>query len=229
MEIIISDLKEFHEIVRKQWDKLPIYRGEPRSDYDALIPKFGRYQKLNSANDKSIELGSLREFERRAMPYLSYVPDTDWEWLAVAQHYGLPTRLLDWTENPLIAAYFATSEKESGSDSVIYCLDRKTHSEYSEKESPFEIKEVKIYKPKHLTSRITAQRGVFTVHNETKEEFKSVALQRWVLKKDCLSYIHSMLGVYGIDGASVFPSIEGIADYVKYHWIRKYPSNKKSV
>ncbi len=220
MEIIVSNLKEFHEILRKQWDKIAIYRGEPRSDYDALMPKFGRYQKLNPINDKSIEQSSLRDFERKALPYLSFIPDNDWEWLAVAQHYGLPTRLLDWTENPLIAAYFATTERISESDSVIYCLDSAAHSEYSEKESPFEINEVKIYRPKYLTTRITAQRGIFTVHNEPKEEFKSVGLQRWVLKKDCLSHIHSMLGAYGIDGASVFPSIEGIADYVKYHWIR---------
>ena len=49
---------------------------------------------------------------------------TVWEWLTVAQHHGLPTRLLDWTHNPMIAAHFVTDRPEDlGTDGAIWCVE----------------------------------------------------------------------------------------------------------
>lgn len=48
-------------------------------------------------------------FKRQALHYLASRPKNQWKWLAVAQHNVLPTRLLDWTKNPLVAAYFAVA------------------------------------------------------------------------------------------------------------------------
>ena len=60
------------------------------------------------------------EFKRRGVAVLPSRPSDDWEFLAVARHHGLPTRLLDWTENPLAALFFALEEPSSG-DSAVWC------------------------------------------------------------------------------------------------------------
>ena len=68
----------------------------------------------------------LRTFKRRAHHYLSNLPkdDTDeLEWLALMRHHGAPTRLLDWTRSPYVAAFFATAEARPNEPSAVWAID----------------------------------------------------------------------------------------------------------
>ena len=71
----------------------------------------------------SVEQPLLRAFRKYA-PTGTFSHRSDWERLSVAQHNGLPTRVLDWTVSPLVAAHFATAERElSELDGVIWCVN----------------------------------------------------------------------------------------------------------
>ena len=105
-----------------------VYRG----DADARWPLLTSLDKLGGAHPPHTKAGLeehiLRNFIRYSRPYLDHPAANDWEILVTAQHHGLPTRLLDWTYSPLVAAHFATLDAERGCDRVVWRLDwKKVH------------------------------------------------------------------------------------------------------
>ena len=102
-----------------------IYRGLSKFDYQlktSLIRLKGTYEEL--------EFHLLRNFKKySSRPDISN--KSDWEWLALAQHHGLPTRLLDWTYSPYVALHFATTEIEKyHKDGVIWALNYESLRKY---------------------------------------------------------------------------------------------------
>ncbi len=211
--MVIKSFMDLHNVVGRYRGKNYIYRGVKNADHE-LVTKLGRL-KLPSIALKKKERQLLRRFKRLSRPYLKMLPSlpsNDWEWLAIAQHHSLRTRLLDWTTNPLVAAYFAVEEEHSG-DSAIYVYRNSRHIKIW-KYNPFKLKKVHIFKPDHITERIFAQDGVFTIHPKPNEAFRDEGIDKYVIEKGARQKIKKMLDLYGINRAKLFPGLDGLAAYL---------------
>lgn len=215
----IDSFAQLHDLIQRYDARHTIYRGVKNAEY-RLVPKIGRDRphEMKAEDLEKIEKRVLRIFKDRAIAYLDHPPRNDWEWLAIAQHHGLPTRLLDWSRNPLIATYFAVSEKNSNTDSAIYIYklhSRKHNIDPDRHSSPFEIDIVRLYHPSHVTRRIIAQDGLFTVHPHPQEPMEETeTVDKIVIAGSYRAELRQILHNYGVHVASMFPDLDGLAEYI---------------
>jgi hypothetical protein len=95
------------------------YRGVVNKDW-RLETSFSRLDNTHEPN----ELHILRNFKKYARQHTTN-DKNEWEWLSIAQHHGLATRLLDWSFSPLVALHFAVSTYEYiDNDAAIWCVNR---------------------------------------------------------------------------------------------------------
>lgn len=125
-EIVIHSFEELNNLVFKDcYDKKTnryrnnyVYRGIDNAEYP-LISSLSRV----CSHDLTLEDSLIRNF--RKYGYADIDPnDSFWQIVATGQHFGLPTRLLDWTYSPLVAAHFVTVNTDAyDKDGVIYAID----------------------------------------------------------------------------------------------------------
>jgi hypothetical protein len=122
--IRIESWEEFIELVTDCYSNWA-FRGQANKNWPLFsslsrhLRSFQIHLKIWAGQEERI----LRIFKRKAHHFLSHIPapDDDFEWLALMQHHGAPTRLLDFTWSPYVAAFFALEEAEG--DAAVWALN----------------------------------------------------------------------------------------------------------
>lgn len=220
---IISTISEYYIFLQEysESEENLIFRGVKNANYE-LIPTIGRLKTKTGNNLTPKEEKTLfKIFKNRAYPFIKDYKDDDLELLSIAQHHGLPTRLLDWTKNPLVATYFSVEDSFNENDtdySCIYIHVPEKLTNLDETYNPFEIEEVKRFVPKHWDNRIIAQSGLFTIHHDPYTPWNPTNLTKVLIHKDIRKAIKNTLNKFGINPSTIYPDIDGIAKHIK--WLR---------
>jgi FRG domain len=204
-----------------------IYRGHGAASF-RLRPKVGRALPPANANSKTVNESLMLElFRRQSVDRVEVANINDWELLAIAQHHGLPTRLLDWTRSPLVALYFSVCKECESRDKdgrprckdaeiLAWRCNKKDLSEPLPK-SPLKIKKTIRYIPRMVTSRLRAQSGLFTVHSVPAQDFvPDGELVRIRIPYENRKDLKRSLFQLGVHEAVLFPDLDGLARHIEW-------------
>ena len=237
----INDVGTLIEILRTHntsFDEDVWYRGQSSFDW-TLSPGLMRF------NNPPSEGTLLTRFKQSAGMLINATPKNNFDWLFLMQHYGVPTRLLDWTESPLVALYFAVeNESDNITDAALWALkptelNKISHISSTEKNfiPSFEDPLLVNYSVETISQnsrnmlvpvatiatrnspRIQAQLGVFTIHHVDKRPLEDFCvkqeLTKYKIPAASKSEIRKELNLLSINKFSLFPELSSIGEILK--------------
>lgn len=207
-DVRIDSLIDYIDFISGAADRTVSYRGakDPLEDMKPTVVR--SWQRNRAIRDDTGRNGApspalwvyeerlIESFKRQSVPFLESAPGCHLNWLAVAQHHELPTRLLDWTRNPLIALYFAANNREpyrrpeQWSDAFVFMwvisdtLDSHRHmlpldrlpemrprgeGRIGDETRAGGANRVHLFSPPNLSSRIASQEGLFSFEEQLSE------------------------------------------------------------
>ncbi|WP_071595094.1 FRG domain-containing protein [Hymenobacter aerophilus] len=210
------------------------FRGQSRSEW-SLQPRLMRLE------DKPPETHYFNRFKQDASLILQSRPNNEFEWLFLMQHYGVPTRLLDWSESALVALYFAIS-KEPEEDGALWVLQPTVLNQKSRYKPEFEFEipsfedEILInYLPSTIareskssllpiaaiaprnSPRMQAQQGVFTISHRENIIIENSGdtidhIWKYIIPNSCKSELIKELKLLGTNKFQLFPELDSLSE-----------------
>lgn len=195
---VLAVIEKFQEKHSTAW-----YRGSGSQSHK-LVPTIFRHPTLKTAEElNKLERDLASTFSQRSPPFLSQVFSDEWERMFFMQHYGIPTRLLDWTESPFVALYFSLTschrdeENKVSDDVAVWMLNPSSWNKAALSDISYgggildsKKEQVKSYSPNaelderkvtpiliygtHNSSRIVAQRGMFALFGKSTEPMEDM-------------------------------------------------------
>jgi len=231
---VLSALRHQVNLGRVVW-----FRGQARREWQ-LVPSLAREEAHLQA-----ESALIKRFMQNAVPHLSTQPREEWEWMFLMQHHRALTRLLDWSESPLAALYFAVQgDEHKGASGAVWCLDPVALNREAKLKFEFEAeipafgrdKVLESYLPSHVqenpavlvpvaivgprnTPRMAAQLGTFTINHRLHTPIEKIGeckhIWRWIIPAAAKRKISKELTLLGITGLTLFPELDRVAELTR--------------
>ena len=240
----INNWDDFESAISRKLYRNWLYRGHCEVDWklesslfrlfddtQAILPRNRQFAKDRHEDEL------IRVFKSHAHLYIANLPPkrNKLEWLALMQHYGAPTRLLDMTFSPYVAGFFALEMGQD--DCCIYAIEHdhftKIDAEHFKNENYRELifqdqrreKSFFIpYEPEMKNERIVAQQGAFLVLSTNYETYDNIILNyeytrsegvKYIFKKKMRYEVLKKLRLMNITSATLFPGIDGFCRSLK--------------
>ena len=227
----IKSVVDFLKWIQLEAVSAQMYRGQCDISW-LLLPSLCRYSenediKIGFDSILSLEEQLIDDFVKYSIPHIDMREMPYIEKLVYGQHYGLPTRLLDWSTNPLKALFFAIENHNLDDlDGVVFAVEPDCWAE-STKDLTIN-KMLEFLFPELLNDRVTAQEGCFTsfpVNSDSGFEVKPLTEKNYseeilnlfsvIIPAEHKQMLRLELSVLGISHRTLFPGLDGIARWVK--------------
>lgn len=204
-----------------------IFRGQVR-DWP-LLPKSFRDARKSTATSETVRrivewtnaTDRFRRFCERAQVQVPSFPAGARDRMSIAQHFGIPTPLLDWSQNIFAAIFFALDEvfSDPEHDKTLRVFIYHVRDERLLRSLPDDAELSKVdysafLRPYHIDRRIERQRGVFTFHPPPSRNPERIAAQVYALEWDLIPRLLDLMKGLGYTRDYYFPDYSGIAQAV---------------
>ena len=219
------------------------FRGQRRMDWK-LLPNIARPTNRRPDGALDQEAAAIKRFRQNAGAFLARMPEDMWQLIFLMQHHRGLTRLLDWSESPLVALYFALEKGDDDEKAVVWCLDPMGLNEHAghRRRNPRDVlgfgddDVLDSYLPDRVkpgdtvllpvagigprnSARMVAQSGTFTIIHADPQAIEDVEggahVWRFIIPGENKSSLRDDLRLIGFNEFMLFPDLERVALYTK--------------